>query len=304
MGTTYSIKIITSKENKFIKLLKKKIDDFLVDYNKIFSTYDKNSEISFINEKAYREKGVAISFKMQEALVSAFGLSEFTKGKFDPTVSPLVALWGFYNKEGNVPNRQEIAEAKKAVGYQKVKLDDATVYLEENMKIDLSAIAKGKAVDLVKEILDKEGLENYLIEIGGEIRAKGRNKNNQKWQIYIISPDASSSLGSLIASLDNVAIATSGDYQNYFRENGKKYSHIIDPTTGAPVEHNLASVSVVSENCETADALATALLVMGKKEGSDFAEKNNLATYFIYQEENSFVGLASPAFKKYMVREK
>ncbi|GFO12884.1 FAD:protein fmn transferase [Plakobranchus ocellatus] len=237
---------------------------------------------------------------MQTSLTSAFSLSKFTEGKFDPTVYPLVALWGFYNQEGNVPNAEEIAEAKQAVGYQKVIMDNATIYLQENMKIDLSAIAKGKAVDLVKEILDQEGVENYLIEIGGEIRVQGRNKNNQKWQIYIISPDRGSSLGSLIVALDNVAIATSGDYLNYFEEKGKKYSHIIDPTTGAPVTHNLASVSVVSEKCEEADALATALLVMGKKAGEAFAEKNNLATYFIYQEGDGFVGLASSAFKKYI----
>ena len=276
-----------------------KIDVLLRNFNKTFSTYDEGSEISLINKNSNKERGILISKEISEGIVNALRFSDFTKGKFDPSISPLVDLWGFGRiRKETVPLEEDIAEFKKLVGYEKIRIMDEKLYLAPQMEIDLSAIAKGRAVDLIGEALEKEEINNYLVEVGGEVRARGDGKDGKGWSILIISPDFNAQEGALIVRLNNLSMATSGDYLNYFEKEGKRYSHIIDPDTGYPINHKLASISIIAESCEEADALATAILVMGEKEGRRFVEENDISAHFIYREKEGFTTFTTRHFKK------
>ncbi len=303
MGTTYVIKFVLNSDEKkqpsYLDGLKVEIDRLLRDFNGVFSTYDEESEISFVNGSLNREEGILISREFREGIIAALKFSDFTEGKFDPSISPLVDLWGFgRNRREVVPDEADIARSKKLVNYKKIKVENDKLYLAAEMQIDLSAIAKGKAVDLVGEALEREAIDDYLVEIGGEVRARGRNQRGKAWAIFIVSPDFDSQTGSLVVSLDDLSMATSGDYLSYFEKDGKRYSHIIDPVTGYPISHKLASISVLAENCEEADALATAILVMGEEEGKQFAKEKNIPAHFIYREEDRFSTFTTSYFKK------
>ncbi len=305
MGTTYSVKLVADSEVEvdFKERLQVEIESLLINFNKVFSTYDPDSEISRLNESKEKEKGVSVSDSLRAGIARSIELSEFTRGKFDFTISPLVNLWGFgWVKEEQarkIPNDKKIKEVLELVNYNNVSIKGSKIFLKDNMELDLSAIAKGRGVDEIAKFLQAEGIENYLIEIGGEIRTLGLNKQNQPWKVAIASPDKNLASAAVFLNFSGQSIATSGDYQNYFLKNGEKYSHIIDPITGYPIEHNLASVSVISDNCEEADALATAILVMGEKEGIAFANSHNLAAYFIYYDEGEFAHYSTQGFEKF-----
>jgi thiamine biosynthesis lipoprotein len=166
--------------------------------------------------------------------------------------------------------------------------------------VDLSAIAKGYAVDMVAEYLLALGVDNFMVEIGGEIRAQGRNARDTLWRIAIEKPSSTSRVVHTVIELDNVGIATSGDYRNYFEQGGQRYSHTIDPQSGRPVTHRLASVTVADASSMQADALATALLVLGPDAGYRFAAEQRLAAFFIVKGENGFYAKQTPAFRRYL----
>ena len=291
MGTTYNIALVHSKDKVIdTAKLQSQIDKLLLDFNQHVSTYVPDSQISVFNRLADTSWS-----KVHEDFISIVkasqAVSRLSDGAFDISISPLVNLWGFGPaKKDDAPNQEQIKKALSQIGFNKIEYNEEQKSLrktQKDMQIDLSAIAKGFAVDKISELLKQNDLPNHLVEIGGELIASGLNQADKKWRIAIEQPDLSTKITQQGLDISNRAVATSGDYRNYFVEKGVRRSHIIDPKTGYPISHKLASVTVVHESTAMADAFATALLVMGEVKGKLFAEKNNLDVLMIIRKDNS-----------------
>jgi thiamine biosynthesis lipoprotein len=305
MGTFFDVKIVKNYppiSKPDFKLIKSGIEKVLDSVNGQMSTYIENSELSKFN----RFNGTDW-FEVSEDLASVIAhsllISEKSGGAFDITVGPLVNLWGFGPVERNgsyVPNEEEIKQARQSVGFKKLSVKQSPTSIKKAIVTlygDLSAIAKGFAVDRISEYLDSAGITDYLVEIGGEIRTQGKNHLGEPWQVGISTSDGSLGVQKVV-SLEGMSIATSGDYRNYFEKDGVRYSHTIDPRTGKPITHPLASVTVVHDSCMSADALATAIMVLGPDEGFSFALRENLSIFMIIKEEGTFTEKMTPSFKK------
>ena len=206
---------------------------------------------------------------------------------------------GLIGEHAEIGRFDEISAAQERSGYDKLAADCGRPALRKtrgDMYVDLSGYAKGYAVDALAELLDGHGFKDYLVEIGGEIRVRGQNAAGADWAIAIEKPQAGSRSVQTIVRLTDVALATSGDYRNFFEVDGRRYSHTIDPATGRPVEHNAASVTVIDPSTARADGLATALLVMGPEDGLAFAEQNELAAYYLVRTEERFEDRMSTRF--------
>ena len=312
MGTTYQIKIarVALSEKNLIEI-KQQIDSVLLIINKQMSTYDPQSELSLFN--AWTDTS---SFLVSEPLVTviqmALKVNLESHGYFDVTVAPLVDLWGFGKKSRELipPSKLQVEEIRKRIGSKYLVIVDHT-HLQKtrpSLEVDLSAIAKGYGVDKVAELLDSLGYKNYLVEIGGELVSRGLNNNGQSWKIAIDRPQFASLPGEDIIeklSLPDAAVATSGDYRNYFEYKGHKYSHTIDPFTGFPVQHNLASVTVIAGNCTRADALATAVMAMGKEKGLNWIENIPAAEALLIVRlpNGMYEEYQTSGFGKYLIKE-
>ena len=236
--------------------------------------------------------------------------SDISNGAFDPTVDPIVNLWGFGPDAGveALPSDALIEETKAQTGFSAISVrapeadGGAAIMKRSQRRLDLSAIAKGLGVDQLYELLDDQGYANFLVEIGGEIRVKG-DKDGLGWKIAIEKPLKGERAVEQLLSLKNVALATSGDYRNYREIDGVAYSHTIDPSTGRPVNHQLASVTVADSECAMADGWATTLLVLGPKKGFELAVSRNLPALFIERSDNGFVVKQTPRFERLLAGE-
>ncbi|GAA0233033.1 FAD:protein FMN transferase [Marinomonas primoryensis] len=301
MGTTYTVKFYTTENVKKTSDLKVGVDAALVRVNKLMSTYDPNSELSVFN-KLPENQFSNISEDMAYVIDKALLISEMSGGEYDITIGPLVNLWGFGpgNREDKVPSELLIDEAKSRVGYHYLKLDGRRLTKEKNIYVDLSSIAKGYGVDMVAQVLQSKGVRSYLIEVGGEILSKGVKADGESWKVAIESPAGGHEIVERILSVTDVAVATSGDYRNYFEKNGVRYSHTISPKTGRPITHRLVSVTVVDKTTTMADGLATAITVLGPEKGFEFAQKNGIAAYLLIKTDFGFEERPSDAFKPYL----
>lgn len=299
MGTQFSVKLIGG--SVAYDALAAIIETELADVEKMLSTYRAESEISRFNNNNTTE-WYEVSREFCLSVEAALMLSVFTDGSFDITVGPLVNLWGFGPGEvvSQPPAAEDIDAALETVGYEHLQADCNRPALRKNLAsitLDMSAIGKGYAVDRIATQLDRRGFDNYLVEIGGELRFRGRNAKGDKWAIGIEIPKVSLRRPHTIIYLTDTAMATSGDYRNFFEANGKLYSHTIDTRTGRPVTHMLASVTVVDSEAARADALATALLVMGPDQGLEFATAHDLAAFFLLRTGSGIEERSSPAFE-------
>lgn len=291
MGTYYVVRYVTDVRVDQ-KVLKTEVEDILKTINAQMSTYIEGSEIDNVSHK-YFDQPIQISPWFAEVLSYSLQLSESTEGVFDPTVGPLVNLWGFGPKgERKVPESSQILEVKKRVGFEKVSVyqKDKNWFVKKSdpkVEVDLSATAKGFAVDKVAELLSQKGLNNHLVDIGGELRVKGQKGADQPWVVAIEKPSSSEAGVQLHFSLQDYSIATSGNYRNFFEQGGKKYSHTMDLKSGEPVVHNLISVTILEKECMKADGLATALMAMGPEKAWQYATQNNIAAYLIVAEKKS-----------------
>lgn len=272
MGTTYSIRLADSRMDRGeLRHLQTDVDDALAEINRQMSTWDPGSEISRFNRAGAGEP-VAISPDFQFVVRRALEIAEATGGAFDPTVGALVNLWGF-GPDGLrrvAPTPDQIAAARAITGWRHLHLrPDGQLQKDvADLKLDLGAIAKGFGVDRVAALLRERGIENFLVEIGGETLGDGVNAAGEPWRVGVLKPDGSADLQGVARLTDGRAIATSGDYRNFYRdESGELRAHIVDPRTAAPVGLAVASVSVLAADCLSADALATALFVLGPDEG-------------------------------------
>lgn len=271
--------------------VKTQIVDVLKGVNDRMSTYLEDSELSRFNRSEAVHTWIDVSTETATVVHYALQVAELTGGAFDPTVGPAVNLWGFGpNKDRRqLPTDDQIEAARQRVGYKKVEARLAPPALRKSradVALDLSAVAKGYAVDQVGALLGKLGCEAYMVEIGGEVVARGRKPGNHPWNIGLervgqFTSEGEPQIAHEMVPLEDAALASSGDYRNYYEYEGRRYSHTIDPTTARPVEHQLAIASVRADTCMEADALATTLLVMGPKQGLAWAEQRGVAARLV-----------------------
>lgn len=300
-GSTFVIKFYSDKDSTKVK---KGIDSLLYDINYTASIFDTNSIISKVNnnrEYILNEHFVKLFNKAEE-------ISKATNGCFDITVGQLVNAWGFGFKKGLIPSKALIDSLKNFIGYEKVKIVSGKVVKEfDQTKIDFNAIAQGYTVDVISEFLISNSCNDFIVEIGGEVRAKGLKENNEKWIVGIEKPAIKADDGQEIQEkigISDKSVSTSGSTRKFYIKNGVKYSHTIDPKTGNPVTHSLLSVTVIANDCSSADAYATAFMVMGLEKSKEFLLKNKeLDAYFIYADQSGKnLVYYTPGFENYLLK--
>ncbi len=282
-GTTYSI----TYECQSNQDLSTDIENLMYSFDSSLSTYNPESVISKVNNN---HPDVKLDEYFLYCYKKALEISEKTNGSFDITVAPLVNAWGFgFSEKVNISDIN-IDSLLNLVGYKKIKLVNNKIIKENpGIMLDASAIAKGYSVDVIADFLEKKGIINYMVEIGGEIRLKGQNPDKDEWRVGVDKPLENNNERKLfsVISITNTAMASSGNYRQFYIENGIKYSHTIDPVSGYPARNNLLSATVFAQECIVADAYATAFMVMGLNKSIVFSEKDpDLIVYFIYSDEN------------------
>lgn len=291
MGTTYRV---TVRANSTIhsSVLEKAVLAAMQLVNQSMSSYINDSELNEFNQ-APAGQALKLSDDLAEVLAESMSISELSDGAFDVTVAQAVRLWGF-GTDGRIttqPSDEALNAIRANVGYKKLSLSNTSgsfsaIKQVDGLRIDLSAIAKGYAVDKVAKSLEQLGVNDYLINIGGELRAAGQSSDLIAWRVGIEKPHILGGIEQVIALKDQ-AIATSGNYRNYIEINGQRFSHTIDPSTLKPVLHRLALVSVLHAQASTADALATAMMAMGESKAFSFARENDLAAYFVIRQHDA-----------------
>lgn len=305
MGTSWHVSVVPGAARvPSGSELRQGIDRVLQEVNRSMSTYQQDSEISRFNALA-PDAWFSISEDFYKVLSTALAVGWQSGGAYDVTVSPLVDLWGF-GAAGTVdtPPAADLITAQLAhVGQDFLRLEGGQsprLLKRAELALDFSSIAKGYAVDRVAQWLSAQGLDRYLVEVGGEMRLAGMSGRGDLWRIAIEQPDSDDRTVAEAISLTDAAVATSGDYRNYFELQGKRYSHSIDPRTGYPVAHDLVSVTVIHPSAMTADAWATALVVLGAEDGMVVALANGLAVYFIQRQGETFARSHTPAFEQFL----
>jgi thiamine biosynthesis lipoprotein len=279
-GTTYTIVYIDSSGNNFSK----EIDSLLTAFDNSLSAWNENSIISKVNRN---DTSVIADDFFRIVFSRSMEIAAETRGAFDPTVAPLVNAWGFGLKNKSITDSATIDSLRGLVNYSKVLLTNTgkVVKADKRMMLDFNAIAQGYSVDVISVFLEKQRVMNYMVEIGGEVRASGKNQDGKAWRIGIDKPLENQENREMqaVVSLLNRSLATSGNYRKFYEENGIKYSHTIDPATGYPVRHSLLSATVVAPDCMSADAYATAFMVIGLEKTKIFlASHPELDVFLIY----------------------
>lgn len=311
MGTGYSVRLggsnVRPSNDRQIAELGQKVHAVLQDVDHHMSTWRADSELSRFNDSTdgdWQRMTPATTGVIAKALAT----SAASNGAFDVTIGPLVDLWGFGagaiesnpKDGGRKPADQAISQSLARVGHQAIEVDlksNAVRKQNTEARLDLSGIAKGYAVDRVASLLDAEGFDSYLVEVGGELKARGSKPDDSQWKVAIERPAAGRRDVFRVLKLQNRAVATSGDYRNFFADGGQRYSHSIDPRTGKPVSHELASVSVVANSTMAADALSTAMMVLGPADAMDFAERHQIAAQIIVKSGSKLKEHYSQAFE-------
>jgi len=293
LGTYVKITIVTDKgrsesAKKTVDKAFKKIEE----YEKLFDFRNPNGNLYKFNSNnnLTRKENNELFSLISETLE----LSEFTQGYFDPTILPIIQLWGFDTKNPHLPENKEISRVLKNVGYKKISVYPDKIVKPLNVKLDLSGIAKGKIVDLIKDFLKDNGYNSFLIDAGGDIFASGLSSKRNMWRIAIQNPIDNNKYIGILEKRD-IAIVTSGDYERFFIVNGVKYCHIFNSETGYP-GNDISSVTILSESTAFADAIATAVFAMGSKKGYKFITKNNIAGYIVFKTNNKIDSISTPNF--------
>lgn len=307
MGTTYSIKIAPKGNIPSLVKISKEVESELAEVNLQMSTYLPESEISRFNASESTD-WFDVSPDTARVVQQANEISSASSGAFDVTVGPLVDLWGFGAKgaTSKPPSEQRVAEVLKSVGYTNLEVRSDPPALRKKvagLQVDLSAIAKGHGVDRVAQRLVEIGVNDFFVEIGGEVRTSGTKLDGQRWRVGIeeaISelPTEETRAVYEVLELSNQSLATSGNYRNYFEADGKRYAHTLDPRTGVPADVEIASASVVADSCALADGVATAMMCVGYETGLQIAEQNDWAVLLMIRSEGKFSDVRSSRFNE------
>lgn len=301
MGTRFTIKVPQLPEHVKSESLKHIIRGRLNDLDSQFSTYKTDSEISRINAQT-NDGWISVTASFGKVMTEALRINKLSKGAFDPTIGPLVNLWGFGPDPSvlEVPDAETIKSLLLVTGTENILWDSKRLRikkLKENIFLDLSALAKGYAVDEIAQLLEKHKINNFMVEIGGELRLKGINSDGDLWRIAVEKPTIDQRMIQQVLAISDTAIASSGDYRNFFEKEGMRYSHTIDPRTGYSIKHNVVSVTVLHESTMTADAFATTFMVLGEEKGLELAKEENLAVLFILKTDEGFVERISSQYQ-------
>jgi FAD:protein FMN transferase len=272
MGTSWSVKIVvkSAEESRRAVAYKARVQALIESVEAPMSTYREESELSRFN-RAESTAPFPVSSETAQVVRRSLELGELTGGAFDITLGPLISLWGFdaAGRRDERPSAAELAAAKERVGLAKVRVQDTSlVKAEPLVEVNLSGIAKGYGVDVVTADLQEAGFTDVLVDLGGDVHARGTNAQGLPWRVGVNVPRSGSDPTSVLVAVHvhDAALATSGDYRNFFEQGGRRYGHIIDPRTAEPVDHELVSVSILAPDCTTADGLATAGMVLGEEE--------------------------------------
>jgi thiamine biosynthesis lipoprotein len=308
MGTTYTVKVVAdTREEQSAetqKALEATVHEALSAVDRSMSTYKPESELSKFNDGP-ADTDVSLSPALAEVMTLAFDVNERSGGAFDVTVGPLVERWGFGAKGDleALPTDAELDALRARLGHDHLVLADGSLRKDAaDLRVDLSAIAKGYGVDKAADALEAAGFVDFMVEVGGEIRVSGKTEAGRAWRLAVEKPSAEERAIYEVVALEDRALATSGDYRNFTMVDGVRYSHTIDPTTGRPVEHRLASVSVVAETCAEADALATAFNVLGPERGLALAEREGLPALFLVGDPANLEAHATEAWLQLRVK--
>ncbi|MFC4876769.1 FAD:protein FMN transferase [Microbulbifer halophilus] len=303
MGTRYHITVADVPAAVQKPELQKRVDAELEQVNREMSTYIDDSELMRFNRGPVGE-AVPVSGHLAGVVARSLELYRRSDGAFDVTVGPLVNLWGFgpQPEPETIPDDADIDRLLEQIGSDALVVERSPDRITRSrpVEIDLSAIAKGHGVDRVAELLEAQGIRHYLVEVGGELRTRGKNPRGNPWRIGVESPDPTGRAVQKPIEISGKSVATSGDYRNYYERDGVRYSHSIDPRTGRPLRHRLASVTVIADNCAEADGLATALNVLGAEAGLKLAEEENLAVFMLVKTDTGFEERYSSAFEPYL----
>ncbi|WP_374987701.1 FAD:protein FMN transferase [Pseudomonas sp. N040] len=297
MGSTYSIKYVPAQASADRAGIQAGVLAILAEVDQQLSTYRADSLVSRFNALP---SGSCMA--MPEAVLSLVKageqLSHESEGAFDLTIEPLINLWGFgpQSRGEQVPSAEQIAAARTQMGHQYLQVDGRQLCKQRALQLDFNSIGAGYAVDRVAALLEQQGITSYLVDITGELRAHGRKPDGSFWQIGIEEPQPGQPVAARVLALDDLAVSTSGDYRNYFEQDGQRYSHSIDARSGAPISHRLASVSVVDPSAMRADGLSTVLLLLGPEQGFEFAQQRDIAALFISRTDKGFVSRGTRAF--------
>lgn len=307
MGTSYDLKLVPAQGQTVPADFKNRVEELLARINRQMSTYDPNSELSRFNRNPSTD-WIAVSPELHQVVAEGLRTSELTNGAFDITVGPLVNLWGFgpEPRRDQIPSDEAIARARERVGYWRLQARERPPALKKeraDLYVDLSALAKGYGVDQLVALVETTGTTNYLVSIGGEIRARGHNGQGQPWTIAIEKPVPGQRAVERLVRFGDRSISTSGDYRNFFEQNGRRYSHVINPRTGRPILQTLASVTVIGDRSMIADATATALMVAGPEQGFQLASEHHLAAFFMLVKPEGFQERYTPEFEPFLVSE-
>jgi len=300
-GTSYNIIYQDDEDRDF----QPEINALLTDFEKSLSVYDSNSIISRVN----RNEDIEIDHYFETVFTRAKEISTLTENAFDISAEPLFRAWGFSSQEKCPPGKEQIAQLKEYIGMDKIRIVNKRIVKDNpNIVLNVNAIAKGYSADIVASFLDEHKCNNYLIEIGGEIRVKGENLQGEGWRIGIDRPSESNPIPGqdlqAILQITDKGIATSGNYRQFYIENGQKITHTINPATGYPSKHNLLSTTVVADDALTADAFATAFLVSGLEKSMEWINKcPELDAIFICDEEGEYKMYCTPALENKIIQE-
>ncbi|MES2818456.1 MAG: FAD:protein FMN transferase [Pseudomonadota bacterium] len=299
MGSQYSLKYVAAEGAPTPERVQVEVDQLLEEVDRQMSTWRADSDLSRFNQLP---AGACQEMPAPVLALLRFGegLSKDSGGAFDLTLEPLLDLWGFgpQSREQRVPSAAQIAEARSRTGHQHLRVDGERLCKAVAVQLDLNSIAAGDTVDRLGGRLQALGIGSYVLDVTGEIKAVGHKPDGSPWRVAIEAPRDDRQVAQKVLALDGLAVSTSGDYRNYFERDGQRFSHTLDPQTGAPVRHRLAAVTVVDPSARRADGLSTLLMVLGPERGFAFAEQAEVAAFFVSRAEQGFVTRGTPAFNR------
>ncbi len=299
MGSHYSLKYVPGAATPAPEALKALVEEQLDQIDQQLSTWRNDSIIVQFNQLP-AGSCLAVPAAILELVVAGQQLSASSAGAFDLTLQPLLELWGFgyQSRKEQIPTPEQIAAVKQNIGQHYLRIEGQQLCKDVALQVDFNSIAAGYSVDLVGAHLRELGVNSYLLDITGELKGVGRKPDGSHWHIAIEAPRDDQQVAQKVLALDDQAVSTSGDYRNYFEQAGQRYSHTLDPQTGAPITHNLASVTVVDPSTLRADGLSTLLMVLGPQRGFDFAEQNGVAAFFVTRAGQGFATKGTSAFNR------
>ncbi|MBV7478355.1 FAD:protein FMN transferase [Pseudomonas sp. PDM31] len=299
MGSTYSIKYVRHAGLPAPENVRAEVEKILSEVDRQMSTYRSDSDIERFNALPANHCR-AMPAPILELVRVGEQLSRQSEGSFDLTVEPLLNLWGFgpQAREEKVPGAQALAEVRQRVGHAHLRIEGDQLCKDAAVEVDFNSVAAGYAVDTIAAKLDQSGIHDYLVEVTGELKASGRKPDGAPWRIALEEPRDDRQVVERIIAVDGFGLSTSGDYRNYFEQDGRRFSHTFDARTGAPVSHTLASVTVIHPSALMADGLSTLLLILGPERGWDYAEKHDIGAFFVIRADTGFVTRSSHAFAR------